>query len=172
MARGGMRIGEVLKLKLKDIQDRKLILREPKSGKEQEVVFIPQKVADRLRDYAIRICKSPDDRIFPITYEAARVIVLKAGKMVSIHLRPHDLRRHSATYASRSGLPIESVLRLHQACFFIVLDGAIMQWCRKAVFDHLLFFQVPKCWMQSPELVKILKNRLNDDVDYLFGNQA
>ena len=52
MARGGMRIGEVLKLRLNDIQDRKLILREPKSGKEHEIVFIPQKVADRLRDYA------------------------------------------------------------------------------------------------------------------------
>jgi len=50
MARGGMRIGEVLKLRLNDIQDRKLILREPKSGKEHEIVFIPQKVADRLRD--------------------------------------------------------------------------------------------------------------------------
>jgi hypothetical protein len=28
MARGGMRIGEVLKLRLKDLQDRKLILQE------------------------------------------------------------------------------------------------------------------------------------------------
>jgi integrase/recombinase XerD len=51
MARGGMRIGEVLKLRLNDIQDRKLILREPKSGKEHEIVFIPQKVANRLRDF-------------------------------------------------------------------------------------------------------------------------
>jgi hypothetical protein len=40
----------VLKLILNDIQVRKLILREPKSGKENESVFIPQKVADRLRD--------------------------------------------------------------------------------------------------------------------------
>ena len=38
MARGGMRIGEVLKLTLNDLQDRKLILREPKSGKEHEIV--------------------------------------------------------------------------------------------------------------------------------------
>jgi integrase len=36
MARGGMRIGEVLKLQLGDLQDRKLVLREPKSGKEYE----------------------------------------------------------------------------------------------------------------------------------------
>lgn len=112
MARGGMRIGEVLKLTLNDIQDRKLILREPKSGNEYEIVFIPQKVADRLRDYAIQTCKSQEDRIFPITYEAARVIVLKAGKMVGIHLRPHDLRRHFATYAFRSGVPIEIVSKV------------------------------------------------------------
>jgi integrase len=52
MARGGMRVGEVLKLRLKDIQDRKLILCEPKSGREHEVVFIPRKVADRLREYS------------------------------------------------------------------------------------------------------------------------
>ena len=112
MARGGMRIGEVLKLTLKDLQDRKLILREPKSGREHEIVFIPQKVADRLRDYAIQTCKSLDDRISPITYEAARQMVVKAGKMVGIHLRPHDLRRHSATYASRAGVPIEIVSKV------------------------------------------------------------
>ncbi len=41
MARGGMRIGEVLKLRLKDLQDRKLIMQEPKSGRENELVFIP-----------------------------------------------------------------------------------------------------------------------------------
>jgi integrase len=49
MARGGMQIGEVLKLTASDLQDRKLNLREPKSGRKREVVLIPQKVADRLR---------------------------------------------------------------------------------------------------------------------------
>ncbi len=112
MARGGMRVGEVLKLRLNDIQDRKLILREPKSGKEHMIFFIPQKVADRLRDYASQTCNRPDDRIFPITYAAARLVVIKAGKMVGIHLRPHDLRRHSATYAPRSGVPIEIVSKI------------------------------------------------------------
>jgi integrase/recombinase XerD len=34
MARGGVRIGEVLKLKLGDLQDRKLVLSETKSGKK------------------------------------------------------------------------------------------------------------------------------------------
>jgi integrase/recombinase XerD len=47
MARSGMRVGEVLKLKPLDIDDRKAIIRDPKSGKEVEVVFLPQKVAER-----------------------------------------------------------------------------------------------------------------------------
>ena len=112
MARGGMRIGEVLKLTMGDIQDQKLILRDPKSGKEYEYVFIPVKVAERLREYAKSVCKNPDGRIFPMSYEAARVMVIKAGKLVGIHLRPHDLRRHSATFASRSGVPIEIVSKI------------------------------------------------------------
>jgi integrase/recombinase XerD len=51
----GMRIGELLKLQLGDLQDRKLVLREPKSGEENEFVFMPQKVADRLREYALQV---------------------------------------------------------------------------------------------------------------------
>ena len=90
----------------------KLVLREPKSGKEYEYVFIPQKVADRLREYALEVCNSPNDRIFPISYEAARIMVIKSGKMVGVKLRPHDLHRHSATYASRSGVPIEIIRKV------------------------------------------------------------
>lgn len=52
------------------------------------------------------------DRIFPISYVAAWSMVKKAGKMVDIELRPHDLRRYAATYASRSGTPIEIVSRV------------------------------------------------------------
>jgi len=40
MARGGMRVSEVLGLRPADIEDRKLLLHAPKSGREQEVVFI------------------------------------------------------------------------------------------------------------------------------------
>ena len=39
-------------------------------------------------------------------------MVVKAGKMVGVHMRPHDLRRHSASYASRSGTPIEIVSKV------------------------------------------------------------
>jgi integrase len=69
-------------------------------------------VADRLREYTRHKCKNPNDRIFPISYEAARIMVLKAGNMVGVYLGPHDLRRHAATYASRSGVPIEIISRI------------------------------------------------------------
>jgi len=68
--------------------------------------------ADRLREYARQKCKNPNDRIFPISYEAARIMVLKAGNMAGVYLRPHDLRRHAATYASRSGVPIEIISKI------------------------------------------------------------
>ncbi len=112
MARGGMRVGEVLKLTPRDVQDRKLIIRDPKSGKEQETIFIAQKVADRLREYIRTGEINSQKRIFPICYESARAIVKKAGDMVNIHLRPHDLRRYAATYASRSGVSLEIVSKV------------------------------------------------------------
>ena len=74
MARGGMRIGEVLKLTSSDIE--------------------------------------PKERIFLISYPAARMVVKKAGELVGILLKPHDRRRHAATYASRSGTPIEIVSKV------------------------------------------------------------
>ena len=112
MAKGGMRIGEVLKIRPIDVNDRKITLPAPKSGRDSEIVYIPQKIADRLREYIQDKGIEPDQRIFPITYNAARVMVNKAGKMVGIHLRPHDLRRFSATHASRSGTPIEIVSKI------------------------------------------------------------
>ena len=75
MARGGMRIGEVLQLTPKDVSDHKLTIKSPKSGKDAEVVFIPRKVVERLRAYTKDKAVEPDHRIFPITYAAARIIV-------------------------------------------------------------------------------------------------
>jgi len=112
MARGGMRIGEVLKLRAMDVDDRKLLLISPKSGRQSEVVFIPKKVADRLKDYIRSENIQHQQRIFPISYTGARRIVKKSGRMVGVEISPHDLRRHAATYASRSGAPIEIVSKV------------------------------------------------------------
>ena len=64
MARGGMRINEVLKLTPRDVDDRKLILHNPKSGKEVEVVYIPQKVATGSKSI-FAVSRQPQIRGFP-----------------------------------------------------------------------------------------------------------
>jgi len=112
MARGAMRVGEVLKLKAGDLQEKSLVIQNPKSGKENEKVYVPRKLLVRLGDYVKSNNIRQEDRIFPISYVAAWSMVRKAGKMVSIELRPHDLRRHAATFASRSGTPIEIVSKI------------------------------------------------------------
>ena len=112
MARGGLRIGEVLNLRPMNCQGCKLILSDTKVGREVEVAFIPQKISDRLKEYIQDTGIEPQAKIFSISYTAAWSIVVKAGKMVGIHLRPHDLRRHAATYASRAGTPIEIISKV------------------------------------------------------------
>ena len=112
MARGGMRIGEVLKLRPQDIQDRKLIIQNPKSGKSEEVVYIPRKLFERLRLYVRENKVHSFESIFSISYVSAWSMVKRAGELVGIKLRPHDLRRHAATYASRSGTPLEIVSKV------------------------------------------------------------
>lgn len=111
-ARCGLRIGELLKLKVRDVEDRKLILRDPKSRKESEVAFMPEQIANRLYEYIHKKNLSPDDSLFPICYSTARLLIMKLAKRVNIEMTPHDLRRHSATYASRNGVPLEIVSKV------------------------------------------------------------
>ena len=99
MARGGMRIGEVLNLTPADIQERTLTIQNPKSGRTGETVYVPRKLLIRLNDYTKTNNINAKDRIFPISYVAAWTMVKKAGNLVDVELRPHDLRRHAATYA-------------------------------------------------------------------------
>ena len=63
---------------------------------------------DYIREKKIQL----DERIFPISYSAARIVVMKAGQLVAVRLRPHDLRRHAATFASRAGTPLEIVSKV------------------------------------------------------------
>jgi integrase/recombinase XerD len=111
-ARCGMRIGEVLNLRGNDITDRKLMIRQPKSGKDIEVAFMTESIAKRLSEY-VRGCENnPESRIFPICYSSALSMVRKLGEKVGIKIRPHDLRRYSATHASRNGIPLEVVSKV------------------------------------------------------------
>ncbi len=106
-----------------------------------------------------------DQRIFPISYTAGREVVNKAGKVVGIHLKPHDLRRHAATYASRSGVPIEIVskvilrhanLSTTQRYLGTVSDVEALRWINHPIFTdkaswakkyYLLYYMTSCNWL-------------------------
>ncbi len=60
---------------------------------DKEVDYVPRKLLIRLTDYVKDNGIGLNDRIFPVSYVAAWSMVRKSGKLVSIELRPHDLRR-------------------------------------------------------------------------------
>jgi integrase len=111
-ARCGLRIGELLKLKVSDVSDRKLRIVQPKSRKESEVAFMPEQIANRLSAYIHGKELTPDDTLFPMCYSTARTLIKNLAKRLNIEMTPHDLRRHSATYASRNGVPLEIVSKV------------------------------------------------------------
>ena len=111
-ARCGLRVGESLKIKVSDISERKIVLREPKSGKEAEVAYMPEPIAKRLEEYIRNQKLGPDDRLFRVSYSTVRSLIKSLGSQLKISIRPHDLRRHSATYASRNGVPLEIVSKV------------------------------------------------------------
>jgi integrase len=73
---------------------------------------MPETVADRLKTYAGSQNIRPDDRLFPICYSTARSLIKRLGDKMNVQIRPHDLRRHSATYASRNGVPLEVISKV------------------------------------------------------------
>jgi len=111
-ARCGLRIGELLNMKAQDVSERKLTIKEPKSGKEAEVAFMPEPIAKRMSNYLKGNNLLPGDYVFPISYSTARMFIRKLGNKLNVSLSPHDLRRYSATYASRNGVPLEIVSKV------------------------------------------------------------
>ncbi len=111
-ARCGLRIGELLKIKVSDVSDRTITLRNPKSGKETELAYMTENVSKKLTKYVKDNSLQADDRPFPICYSTARTLVRRRGEKVNVRISPHDLRRYSATYASRNGVPLEIVSKV------------------------------------------------------------
>ncbi|MGD0238311.1 MAG: site-specific integrase [Syntrophorhabdales bacterium] len=111
-ARCGLRIGELLRLRVADISERRLTIQELKSGKEAEIAFMPEQIANRLGEYVKGRNLRSDERLFPLCYSAARSLVRRLGGKLHTTVSPHDLRRYSATYASRNGVPLEIVSKV------------------------------------------------------------
>ncbi len=50
--------------------------------------------------------------LFPICYSTDRSLGKLYGQKPNVEMPAHDLRRHSATYASRNGVPLEITSRV------------------------------------------------------------
>ncbi|MBU0652265.1 MAG: tyrosine-type recombinase/integrase [Proteobacteria bacterium] len=111
-ARCGLRIGELLKIRVSDVSDRTITLREPKSGKETERAYMPENVSRKLAEYIKEKAIQGEARIFPICYSTARSLVKGLGAKLNVHVSPHDLWRYSVTYAGRNGVPLEVVSKV------------------------------------------------------------
>jgi integrase/recombinase XerD len=111
-ARCGLRIGELLKIRVGDVSDRTITLREPKSGKETEMAYMPENVSKKLAEYIKEKSLRDEELVFPICYSTARSLIKGLGAKLNVHVSPHDLRRYSATYASRNGVPLEVVSKV------------------------------------------------------------
>jgi len=95
----------MLKIKVSDVSDRTISLREPKSGKDAEMAYMPENVSRKLVEYIKEKALQGEERIFPICYSTARSLVKGLGAKLNVQVSPHDLRRYSAAYASRNGVP-------------------------------------------------------------------
>jgi integrase len=114
MGRTAMRIGEVMSMRPRDlnIDVSTIAIEQPKSGRYGEVVYLPKRMMRRMDDYVREHRIGANDRIFPISYTTAYRMVKRSGRDVGVKLRPHDLRRHAATQASRSGVPLEMISKV------------------------------------------------------------
>jgi integrase len=84
-ARCGLRIGEVLNLRASDVSGRKLIIQEPKPGRDAEVAFMPEHIAARLVEYITTKQVPLDDRVFPLCYTKMRNLVAGLGKKLNVN---------------------------------------------------------------------------------------
>jgi len=114
MGRAGMRIGEVLNIRRADVDadNSTILVTEPKSGRTGEKVYITKKLCSKLQSYIFKHNIPAAGLVFNLSYSTAYRMVRRAGGMVSARLRPHDLRRHAATQASRSNIPLEIVSKV------------------------------------------------------------
>jgi integrase len=64
---------------------------------------------------------------------AACSVFYVIGKKLNVTISPHDLRRHSATYASRNGVPLEIISKVilrHQDQIYLgkISDTEAIRW--------------------------------------------
>ena len=114
MGRTAMRVGEVLNIKPEDLnQDVNFVtVTQPKSGRQGEVVFLNKKLMKKLASFIRDKNIQNTCKVFTLSYTTIFRTVRRLGNALGVKLRPHDLRRHAATQASRAGVPLEIISKV------------------------------------------------------------
>lgn len=119
----GMRVGELVALRLRDVDTESRTIRVFGKGRRERQVYLPDsRLIELVRLYHRdrTVAELPHDRLLismigsPLSTAAMRARLGKAGRdaAVSVHLTPHMLRHSAATQLIEAGVDIRFVQRL------------------------------------------------------------
>lgn len=117
----GLRISDLIPLKMSSIMNNRIYLREQKTGKER-TILLNKNAADAIREYQSKIEYTPDTYIFksrvgenrPITRAMAWDILNQAARKSGIKSKigTHTLRKTFGYMAWKSGISIEVLQKI------------------------------------------------------------
>ncbi|MGZ4902627.1 MAG: tyrosine-type recombinase/integrase, partial [Halobacteriota archaeon] len=107
MWRTGVRVSEVINVKLQDIEHKNNVvnIRKAKGGKQRRVL-IGDETLETLSDYISEQNIPKDQPIFPITRQHVFRLVNRYGNTVGVKIHPHTLRHSFAVHLVRSGMDL------------------------------------------------------------------
>ncbi len=108
----GVRVSELVGLKLKDIDFQKRTIKVFGKGSKERVVIVDHDTLQMLQEYTND--KQQEDFIFPVSTRTIDKDVQVLAKQADIkkHVTPHKLRHSFATLALQGGMNIRSIQKL------------------------------------------------------------
>lgn len=123
MVRSGLRVGEVVELKMSDIMnkpegERPAHLRVKGKGRKERVVLLSAEAYAVLSEWLLERGESPLESIFlnkhgqTLSANGIEWLLKGYGQAVGLHLTPHQLRHTYARQLTEAGMPITSLSKL------------------------------------------------------------
>ena len=123
MLRAGLRVGEVVTLKLADVltaasPDQPAHLRVCGKGQKERIVLLTFEAYDQLGEW-LKVRPAVElphvflnDRGHPLTANGLEWLLRGYGRQIDLHLTPHQLRHTFARQMTETGMPITSLGKL------------------------------------------------------------
>lgn len=109
--RSGMRVGELTKLEVQDIDFSERFIRIPPENtktKTGRTAFIPQEVLNDVRAY-LKLEKRRKGKLFDLTTRRIQQLLKKYSTRAGVKATPHTLRHSHITHALLDKVPITAV---------------------------------------------------------------